>query len=168
MRLRLIVAPGSTSYSTRPFTHTLVKRWRGNRKTLGVGLDFSPSILLWALYLLEADCRGWTICIVKTCYSLHGCCGSGSYHHHRHHHHRHHRRHHDDDHHDIIIVVFKIITTWGCTSLSVADAISSWLHYVKIKTSVLFRGIELETRLSQKWLLGLLYQNQHLFFNEVL
>ena len=139
------------------------EQMEGESKNIRCWVGFFPSILLWAHYLLEADCRGWTICIVKTCHSLHGCCGSASYHHHRHH-----RLHHDDDHHDIIIVVFKIITTWGCTSLSVADAISSWLHYVKIKTSVLFRGIELETRLSQKWLLGLLYQNQHLFFNEVL
>ena len=145
MRLRLIVAPGSASYSTRPFIHTLVNRGRGNPKTFGVGLDFPPSILLWTHYLLEADCRGWTICIVKTCHSLHGCCGSGSYHHHRHH-----RRHHDEDHHDIIIVVVKIITTWGCTSLPVADAISSWFDfYFKIKTSILFRGVELEARPSQ-------------------
>ena len=142
MRLRLIVAPGSESYSTRPFIHTLVNRGRGNPKTFGVGLDFPQvDILLWTHYLLEADCRGWTICIVKTCHSLHGCCGSGSYHHHRPH---------DEDHHDIIIIVFKIITTRGCTSLPVADAISSRLDfYFKIKTSVLFRGIELETRLSQ-------------------
>ena len=141
MRPHLIVAPGSASYSTRPFTHTLFNRWRGNPKTFGVGLDLPPSILLWTHYLLEADCRGWTICIVKTCHSLHGCCGSGSYHHHRPH---------DEDHHDIIIIVFKIITTRGCTSLPVADAISSWFDfYFKIKTSVLFRGIELEARPSQ-------------------
>ena len=66
------------------------EQMEGESKNIRCWVGFFPSILLWAHYLLEADCRGWTICIVKTCHSLHGCCGSGSYHHHRHH-----RRHHD-------------------------------------------------------------------------